>query len=201
MTIFDSFDNFDHNDKYNPIDLWHDRHWLHFWQLRTWIHDNLCYLTIKSNTGQLHSQFLRCLFLFEGSTYKTYILLKMNLYICCFIMFKSFLVNPKLVLTHPCSRALPSPGRRRRLHNVHCTFFHVIACTGFCTAHSSTLVLALAFALQNLHGPVGTAHISHLHWNQYSTPLCFANCLILQTQFIALLDVGNTVRHATSWQW
>ena len=36
------------------------RHWLHFWQLRTWIHDNLCYLTIKSDTGQ-HSQFLRCL--------------------------------------------------------------------------------------------------------------------------------------------
>ena len=29
-------------------------------QLRSWIHDNLCYLTIKSDTGQ-HSQFLRCL--------------------------------------------------------------------------------------------------------------------------------------------
>ena len=49
----------DHNDKHNPIDLWHLRHWLQFWQLRTWIHDNLCYLTIKSDTGQ-HSQFLRC---------------------------------------------------------------------------------------------------------------------------------------------
>ena len=36
------------------------RHWLQFWQLRTWIHDNLCYLTIKSDIGQ-HSQFLRCL--------------------------------------------------------------------------------------------------------------------------------------------
>ena len=23
------------------------RHWLQFWQLRTWIHDNLCYLTIN----------------------------------------------------------------------------------------------------------------------------------------------------------
>ena len=42
-----------------PSDLWHLRHWLHFWQLRTWILDNLCYLTIKSDTGQ-HSQFLRC---------------------------------------------------------------------------------------------------------------------------------------------
>ena len=31
----------------------------HFRQLKTWLHDNLCYLTIKSNTGQ-HSQFLRC---------------------------------------------------------------------------------------------------------------------------------------------
>ena len=30
-----------------------------WWQLRTWIHDNLCDLTIKSNAGQ-HSQFLRC---------------------------------------------------------------------------------------------------------------------------------------------
>ena len=28
------------------------RHWLQFWQLRTWIHDNLCDLTIKSDTGQ-----------------------------------------------------------------------------------------------------------------------------------------------------
>ena len=37
----------------------HLRHWLHIWQSRTWIHDNLCYLTIKSDTGQ-HSQFLRC---------------------------------------------------------------------------------------------------------------------------------------------
>ena len=44
----------------NPGDLWHLRHWLQFWQLRTWIHDNLCYLTIKSDIGQ-HSQFLRCL--------------------------------------------------------------------------------------------------------------------------------------------
>ena len=44
----------------NHRDLWHLRHWLWFWQLRTWIHDNLCYLTIKSDSGQ-HSQFLRCL--------------------------------------------------------------------------------------------------------------------------------------------
>ena len=29
--------------------------------MRTWIHDNFCCLTIKSDTGQ-HSQFLRCLF-------------------------------------------------------------------------------------------------------------------------------------------
>ena len=33
----------------------------HTVQLRTWIHDNLCYLTIKSDTGQ-HSQFLRCFY-------------------------------------------------------------------------------------------------------------------------------------------
>ena len=34
--------------------MWQLRHWLQFLQLRTWIHDNLCYLTIKSDTG--HSQ-------------------------------------------------------------------------------------------------------------------------------------------------
>ena len=42
-------------------ELWHLRHWLHFWQSRTWIRDNLCYLTIKSDTRQ-HSQFLRCFY-------------------------------------------------------------------------------------------------------------------------------------------
>ena len=42
-------------------DLWHLRHWLQFWQLRTWIHDNLCDLTINCDTGQ-HSQFLRCFY-------------------------------------------------------------------------------------------------------------------------------------------
>ena len=35
-------------------------HWLQFWQLRTWIHDNLCNLTINCDNEQ-HSQFLRCL--------------------------------------------------------------------------------------------------------------------------------------------
>ena len=40
-------------------DLWHLRHWLQYWQLRTWINDNLCYLTINCDIGQ-HSQFLRC---------------------------------------------------------------------------------------------------------------------------------------------
>ena len=34
--------------------------WLQLWQLRTWIHDNNCYLTIRSDSGQ-HSQFLRYL--------------------------------------------------------------------------------------------------------------------------------------------
>ena len=65
LTIDDNSDNcFCHFDnwKENPGDLWHLRHWLQFWQLRTWIHDNLCYLTINCDTGQ-HSQFLRCLIL------------------------------------------------------------------------------------------------------------------------------------------
>ena len=57
------FHNVSHkdNDNNNPRDLWHLRHWLHFLQLRTWIHDNLYYLTIKRDTGQ-HSQFLRCFY-------------------------------------------------------------------------------------------------------------------------------------------
>ena len=44
------FDNFD-NSENNPGDLWHLRIWLQFWQLRTWIFDNICYLTIKSDSG------------------------------------------------------------------------------------------------------------------------------------------------------
>ena len=44
------------------------RHWLQFWQLRTWIHDNLCYLTIICDTGQ-HSQFLRCFITKSNSTF------------------------------------------------------------------------------------------------------------------------------------
>ena len=70
--FFDNFDNcFYHFDNWkdNPGDLWHLRHWLQFWQLRTWIHDNLCYLTIKSDTGQ-YSQFLRCLLLIYLLTWK-----------------------------------------------------------------------------------------------------------------------------------
>ena len=58
LTIFDNFDffwqfskmlkffaNVD-NSKDNPGDLWYLRQWLQFWQLITWIHDNLCCLTI-----------------------------------------------------------------------------------------------------------------------------------------------------------
>ena len=37
---------------------------LHFRQLRTWLQDNHCDLTIKSDTLQ-HSQFLRCFFFFS----------------------------------------------------------------------------------------------------------------------------------------
>ena len=56
MTICD--DNF-FLDLFSTCDLWYLRHWLQYRQLRTWFHDNLCYLTINCDTGQ-HSQFLRC---------------------------------------------------------------------------------------------------------------------------------------------
>ena len=74
LTFFYNFDNWLHFSQFrqllfhfdnwidNPGDLWHLRHWLQFWQLRTQIHDNLCYLTINCDTGQ-HSQFLRCLWI------------------------------------------------------------------------------------------------------------------------------------------
>ena len=45
---------------FSTCDLWYLRHWLQYWKLRTWFHDNLCYLTINCDTGQ-HSQFLLCL--------------------------------------------------------------------------------------------------------------------------------------------
>ena len=56
---WDNWDNFWQFWKDSPGDLWHLRHWLQFWQLRTWMHDNLWYQTINCDTGQ-HSQFLRC---------------------------------------------------------------------------------------------------------------------------------------------
>ena len=49
-------DSFFSGDLLETCDIWH---WLQYWQLRTWIYDNLCYLTINCDTGQ-HSQFLRC---------------------------------------------------------------------------------------------------------------------------------------------
>ena len=57
LTILNNFDNV----KDNPRDFWPLRHWLQFWQSKTWIHDNLYDLTIMSDTGR-HSQFLRCLY-------------------------------------------------------------------------------------------------------------------------------------------
>ena len=37
--IFDNWDNFWQFWKDSPGDLWHLRHWLQFWRLRTWIHE------------------------------------------------------------------------------------------------------------------------------------------------------------------
>ena len=81
-TIFDNFVNFDNFGQFGQfwpllrrgsqwlVTMWYSRHWLQFWQLRTWIHDNLCSLTIKSDTGQ-HLQLLRCLWkqclIYEGT--------------------------------------------------------------------------------------------------------------------------------------
>ena len=92
---------------------------------------------------------------------------------------------------------MPAPSAHSSTLLAHCKLH--IACTGFCTFFHIALTVN---ALQNLHGIIGTAHISPWHWNQHSTPLCYAKSLILQTQFIALLwDMGNTIQHATVWKW
>ena len=41
-----------------PRDLWHFRHWLQFWQLRIWIHDNLCCLAINCDTFAILAMFI-----------------------------------------------------------------------------------------------------------------------------------------------
>ena len=68
LNFFSTFFNL-----YSTCDLWHLRHQLQYWQLRTWNHDNLCSLTINCDTGQ-HSQFLRCLLMTcdKYQVYKTY---------------------------------------------------------------------------------------------------------------------------------
>ena len=85
-TILYHFGNFDNFDTLgNPIDLWHLRHWLQFWQVKIWIHDNLYYLTIKSDPGQ-HSQFLRCLvFLLWNKSSSFFIGLETNLKVAWFV--------------------------------------------------------------------------------------------------------------------
>ena len=99
FTIRKFFDDWDYW-KDSPGDLWHLWHWLQFLQLRTWIHDNLCYLTIKSDTGQ-HSQFLRC---FEISfTSAIMLFLKKSFYKKVFDVFVTeFCINSskKCSLTH-----------------------------------------------------------------------------------------------------
>ena len=57
--FFNLFSTFSQFFSFIFFNLWHLRLWLQYWQLRTWNHDNLCYLTINCDTGQ-HSQFLRC---------------------------------------------------------------------------------------------------------------------------------------------
>ena len=48
VVSFDNWDDLDNGN--NSIDLWPLIHWLQFWHLRTWIHDNLSELTIKSDS-------------------------------------------------------------------------------------------------------------------------------------------------------
>ena len=123
-TIIVTFDTFDQSDeetrhdpnknndkdqdndriKDNPRILWHLRHWLQFWQLRTWIHDHLCDLTIKSDTGQ-HLQFLRCLV--DLSLKYMFRLTSLS--------FKSLAINAKNYFKYPMNCSFCNVGKRRNL--------------------------------------------------------------------------------------
>ena len=56
-TIFDDWDNWKDSPGVETCDIWDTDY--NSYNLRTWIHDNHCYLTINCDTGQ-HSQFLQC---------------------------------------------------------------------------------------------------------------------------------------------
>ena len=61
--IFNNFDNWDNWDNFGQLKIqsWRLlRHCLQFWQLRTWIHDNHCYLTINCDTGFNQNSERRC---------------------------------------------------------------------------------------------------------------------------------------------
>ena len=64
--IFNNFDNWDNWDNFGQFwqlkrQSWRLlRHCLQFWQLRTWIHDNHCYLTINCDTGFNQNSERRC---------------------------------------------------------------------------------------------------------------------------------------------
>ena len=97
----------DQDDKDNPDELWHLRHWLQCWQLRTWIHDYLCYLTIKSDTGQ-HSQFLRCFFLKAIFCLQKQLRQAINIRQLAPPLWKSIVLFPEIVFAENVSKVISS---------------------------------------------------------------------------------------------
>ena len=92
----------------------HLRHWLQYWQLRTWINDNLCYLTINCDTGQ-HSQFLRCLSK-NSNSLQFYHENKTNLFLG-FIVWKGFLCWSIIVSAQHLQRRRVSVVERKYLRH------------------------------------------------------------------------------------
>ena len=82
----------------------------HFRQLRTWVHDNHCYLGIKSDTGQ-HSQFLRCFFQPKAQCQSVWHLKITFLHLCqpslYHVQFKNTLIS-RAVLSPPSSQTWPT---------------------------------------------------------------------------------------------
>ena len=101
-----------------------------WWQLRMWIWDNLCYLTINCDTGQ-HSQFLRCF------TEISLVWVKYE-FIFSFSSFTSsfFLSASSSSLTLLFSSSLSS-----------CSFVIILICSFWTKSHWSWLNLGLFFVL------------------------------------------------------
>ena len=103
--------------------MWHLRYWLQYWQLRTCIHDNICYLSINCDTGQ-HSQFLRCLYENRKGAWKVKFKIETRFWMIYSSDVVCFYIHPnrrklpnKDLFCHLCKYFCSIPPRRR-IYNI-----------------------------------------------------------------------------------